>query len=84
MTIQRYFIGIARKDNDLEKIMTTHYTEEPDDEGLYVLYTDYLAALAENQTLIDTILATKNEEIAELQEKLKQWEDMFRWMEDWK
>jgi hypothetical protein len=47
MKIQRYFIGIARKDNDLEKIMTAHYIEEPDDEGRYVLYTDHLAALAE-------------------------------------
>ena len=60
--MQRYSIGIGRKDNDLEAIMGTHYTEEADDEGRYYLASE-----------VDATIAKLKERVKELESEVCIW-----------
>lgn len=53
--MQRYSIGISRNDNDSIKLMGTFCTEEPDDDGLYIRYTDHLIAMQKKDITIALI-----------------------------
>ena len=55
--MKRYFISIGRKDNDLSKLIGTHYDEELADNGIYVHAADADATIRQQAEQIASLKA---------------------------
>ena len=80
--MQRYCIAIAREDNDLEKIMGTHFTEEKDTEGCYYIAEEVDAEIAtlksdlvRTQTGYNEYVYRAEKEIVALKERVRDLEE---------